>query len=113
MKTFTVNAFGEKTQVFCTRGKYVNGTLGIEVFEMNPDYDYPEPFGALTVNLDHPAQSATRAFVKTYSENEGWAEELLKLIGAEPTGITVQSGFATLPLYDFSKSSMEKYENPD
>ena len=113
MKTFTVNAFGEKTQVFCTRGKYANGTLGIEVFEITPDCDYPEPYGTLTVNLNDPAQSATRAFVKLYNENEGWAKELLGLMGAVPTGITLRSGLAAYPLYDFSKAVMEKYENPD
>lgn len=66
-------------------------------------------FATLTVNLDGYTgaglQSDTRTFVDT--NNCPWAEKFLRENGiAKPTGIVMQSGFCSYPLYEFDLSKL-------
>ena len=99
-KVFKVNLFGSEYKVFVMKDQYRLGGMALTVWEINADGE-PEPFGTLTVYMDQFIKD-TCAFVKNYSENETWAEDLAVAIGGKPTGITCQSGYVSVPLYDFS-----------
>ena len=101
LRKYKIDFCGEETTVYLMPMNYSNnGTLAIEMCTFDEELHYAEPFGHLTKNLCDPRQSATRAFVKTYGENEGWAEELADRIGRK-TGHEVRSGYIAIPLYEF------------
>ena len=100
LRQFEISFFGSKISVYVVPMFYANGTLALKVYCYEQKYQDYEPFGVLTVNLEHQLQSDDRAFVKTYSENEKWAEELAGQIG-EYSGVTARSGYVSLPLYRF------------
>jgi hypothetical protein len=105
---FDITAFGKKEKVICVPRQYQNETLAIEVLSYEKDYDDWGTYGILTTNLDDYRQSDTRAFVKTYSENEGWATKLLNMIGAKKTRISATNGWVDFPLYEFDLSKIVK-----
>ena len=105
-KVFTFHAFGQRHRVIITHETYAsNGTLALRVLEIvseGPD-TYLEPWGMLTMNVEADGvmhQGEKDAFVKNYSENEGWAENLASLIGTEQ-GVWAHVGHALAPLYEF------------
>lgn len=100
LRQYEISFYGNQISVFVVPMFYGNGSLALKVFSYEPEYQDYEPFGVLTVNLEHQLQSNDRAFVKTYSENEEWAEELAGQIG-EYSGVTAQSAYVSLPLYRF------------
>lgn len=95
LKPFRISFYGKEYTVYLIPQKYYNNTLAIEVYE-----DNYEPFGTLTVNMSNGLQASNRAFVKNYSENEQWAEELANQIGTR-LNIYANSGFVSVPLYEF------------
>lgn len=105
-KVFSFRAFGQRHRVIVTQERYSsNGTLALQVMEIIRDGldSYLEPWGMLTVNVEDDYvihQSEREAFVKNYSENEGWAEEIASLIGTEQ-GVWAHLGHAQAPLYEF------------
>lgn len=106
VKFFTINAFGKEFEVFVEKTEYrSNGALALCVNEWDEEYQILEPFGNLTVNLEGISEvmPLTHAFVKDYSENEGWALDLARQIGGRPTGDVADNGFVRVPLWDFSK----------
>ena len=94
------------------RGEYRDGSLAVTVEEEYYDEvfggDICEPFGCLTVNLAPYSgtaallQNGDHAFVKDWSENEGWADALASTIGAKPLGVFVPCGYVKARLWDFS-----------
>lgn len=107
-KVFPIVAFGNKYDVIVVSRQYnSDGTLALEVLDIvdNEDHNdqaYVEPFGTLTVNMSSDLQSGTQAFVKSYSENEDWADKLAEAIGGKKTNISKQAGYASVSLWDFS-----------
>ena len=104
-KVFVVKTpYGTYPMIVAER-QYGNGGLALEAIscaDIGDGYLEPEDsFGILTVNLG--TASKLCQFVKNYSENEGWAEELARAIGGKDTGIREQTGFVTVPFYDFSQ----------
>ena len=114
METYEINAFGRKITVRLEALRYgklphCDDPLAIRVIEVHPDGE-EEPYGTLTLNLDpwtgRSFQSEKRAFVKIYSENEGWAQELLRLLegkgAARNTGLYIENTWGVrYPLYEF------------
>lgn len=83
-RVFTCHAFGSEHRCILVPGFYRNGTLAIRVLDINgPEENaFAEPFGVLTVNHDdNRFQTLTDAYIKTYTENEGWALELAAQAG--------------------------------
>lgn len=105
-KVFKIKMFGTEYEVIVLARTYrVDNSLALEV--MNIEDGELEPFGVLTVNIGNMVmQSDTNAFVKTYSENEGWAKDLAKKIGGVDTGLLASNGYVTFPLFDFSNLSI-------
>ena len=108
-KTIQVTAFGRVRTLVAQTAEYGNGrlaiTLGEPIDPNSEDYAfYPEgiePFGVLTVNLAAPCPEK-HAYIKTWSENEGWAEEAARALGGKPTRYAFPTGYVTAPLWDFS-----------
>ena len=107
-KVFPIVAFGNKYDVIVVPRQYqIDRTLALEVFdivddEQHNDQTYFELFGTLTVNMSSDLQSNTQAFVKSYSENEEWADKLAEAIGGKKTNISKQAGYVNVSLWDFS-----------
>lgn len=99
---YKISAFGRIRNLFMVPTKYrENGALAVVVNEVGHDGTV-EHFGVLTINLPQSPVSESFAFCKTYSENEGWAEALLKSAGAVKTNRFVYLRYATAVMYDFS-----------
>lgn len=107
-KVFPIVAFGNKYDVIVVPSQYqTDETLALQVLDIVYDEEhneltYFEPFGMLTVNMSSGLQSNTQAFVKSYSENEEWADKLAEAIGGKKTNISKQAGYASVSLWDFS-----------
>ena len=104
-KVFITNTpFGSYPLIVVER-RYGNDSLALEALSCRKfndgHYEIEDSFGIITVNLG--CQSKLCQFVKNYGENSGWAEELAKAIGGKDTGLTQQTGFVTVPFYDFSE----------
>lgn len=105
-RVFSFHAFGQEHEAIILKERYAsNGTLALQVMEIvsgGPD-TWTEPWGMLTVNVEQDRalhQSETAAFVKTYSENGGWAVGLAGMIGKE-AGVWAELPHADVPLYEF------------
>ena len=119
MKTYDITAFGQRTTVRLETLMYgpaphCEKPLAIRVIEILPDGE-EKTFGNLTVNLDpwthRQDQSETRAFAKTYEENEGWAQQIIDALvatgAAKKTDITLTNDRGiSFPLYEFDKEKM-------
>lgn len=102
-KIFEIEAFGNKEKVIVIPESYAYGNgLSLVVISIINDGLRLEPYGVLTLNLSRPLIDRHSAFVKNYSENSEWAEQLAKAIGGVDTGKTERAGFVRVPLYDFS-----------
>ena len=116
MKTYLVNSdYGPKTVRIPRYAHYIGlphnpKPLAIEVEALDGDGCW-EPYGVLTVNMDpwtdRQDQTGTRAFVKTYGENEGWAQELLDALAkdgaAKRLDTVLVNNYGTMfPLYEFN-----------
>lgn len=105
-RVFAFRAFGQEHEAIILEESYAsNGTLALQVMEIageGPDR-WIEPWGMLTVNVEDDCvihQSDCEAFVKNYSENEGWAVEIAAMIGEEE-GIWAELPHGEVPLYAF------------
>ena len=99
----TVAGLGRPT-LLVLRGTYVHGgSLALEVYSYDSSEGL-EPFATLTVNIPgtEGLTDGTHAFLKDWSENEGWAPELARLIGGKPTDTVYPTGYVTACLWDFS-----------
>lgn len=104
---YAISLFGTEYQVFVTREQYRQGDgLAIRVWYIDPDYDEPDVFGDLTVNIPGHVAPAGHAFIKNWSENEYWAETLASAIGGKPAGVYARSQFVNAPLWDFSQADI-------
>ncbi len=81
------------------RRKYSNGRTAIEAVSVEED----EPFGVLTVNVEAADIADDEIIVKTYSENEEWAPQVLAAFPENfiDTGRSVQTGWVSCPIYKF------------
>ena len=107
-KVFQVTAFNHKRNVIVTPREYMNGTLALVVMEIITAEDGVqdlEPYGVLTVNIEHPLQDETHAFVKAWSENAQWADDLASQIG-KPTDTVVPTGYVATRLWEFDLSKL-------
>lgn len=108
-RVFSFHAFGQEHRCILARETYAhNGTLAVQVLEIS-DWDGEtvlEPWGMLTANLEEMPvhQSGTDAFVKTYSENEGWALELASQVGTY-LEVDAMTSHAAFPLVRFDTDS--------
>lgn len=104
-RVFAFHAFSQEHRAILVQESYARGgTLAVRVLEVTDmgGETLLEPWGMLTVNLEALAhlQSGTDAFVKTYSENEGWAMELALQVGTY-LGVDAVAGHAAFPLFRF------------
>lgn len=114
LKEFKIEIEGKERTLFAVPGKNNHGTLQIIVYTTCPAKRDGTYFGTLTKDLDAPEQSDTMAYVKTYTENEGWAKQLADMIGKE-TGKIKKEGYVELPLYEFEieKCYSDEEDNPE
>lgn len=70
----TLNAKYIKGPVTLSKGWYSNGRLAVSIRAFDGT-----PVGKVTVNLPNAPCPEGEAYVKSYAENEGLAEELLRL----------------------------------
>ena len=115
MKIVEISISNTIHRLYVSRASYRGGDLAITVecdyFDEELGIRCREPFGTLTVNLvPYSSKAATfvhakpgLAFVKNWAENEEWAEALAIAIGGKPTGVSVLSGYVSVPLWDFSE----------
>lgn len=98
MKTFKVLLNGEERTVSFQTSTYRSGNLAVLLYTLEDDeWDL---WCDITVNLGSMFENETHAFVDTNNFPE--AERILAELGlAEDTGIKMQSGFCTYPLYSF------------
>lgn len=109
-RVFSINFFDETVNVIVKPCRYRNNnSLALTVEEICEDGesdDYTEPFGTLSSNLPQiTADVSDRYALKTYSENEGWAEQLAMQLG-KPTGRMFSSGYAVFPEYTFDEEKV-------
>ena len=102
-KVFPVTCFDEQYNVIVYPATYVHsGSLALQVLEVtHPEYG-PVPFGTLTVYLRDEIlpQDDSHAFVKNWSENDGWAMALAKKIGKD-SGLRGEAGYCLAPYFEF------------
>lgn len=108
-----LEVFGQKEKLFLIKDFYADGGgLAVNVMSLLDEEEFgeiAEPYGCLTVNIPGYPTDEQHAFLKTYSENEEWAERLARAAGAEPTGFVLTNNYGTkFPLYDFSKVNFIK-----
>lgn len=98
MKT-TINAFGNDVAIELVTQEYQNGRTAIQAIDLSDHC----PWGTLTVNVPEVELEDDEIIVKTYSENEAWAPQVLENLKEhfEPTGKAVSSGHVTMPVYRF------------
>jgi hypothetical protein len=79
-------------------GGYNNLTPCIAAFT-----DDDQQFGRLTVNIDQEPLWPGEVIIKTYSENESWAPQVLKNLPHvfQDTGRVAESGYVKCPIYKF------------
>ena len=81
--------------------QYADGQLALTSTCYDKEYDFWEPFGTFTVNLnynDNDPAPEDCAYLDT--NNMPNVEDWIKENGlGEPTGLTKQSGYCTYPLY--------------
>lgn len=104
-RVFAFQAYGAFHRCILVEHVYTcNGTLAVQVLEIledGPDR-WLEPWGMLTANVENGEpfhQSGTAAFIKTYSENSGWALAIADEVGTYQ-GVDAVMGHAVLPLYE-------------
>lgn len=132
MKKYIINHYGQH-EVMLSICSYrplphCETPLAIEVLcpaeeeDDEEDGPYMESYGTLTVNMDpytgRKDQGENRAFIKTYSENDPWAMQLINALKEEGiaryAGKMVQGGFGqTLPLYEFDLEKLRAVAVPD
>lgn len=93
------------TDGFIVKGKYENGNLAL-VMISEDEYGYQEDVAVITSNLGKLLPD-NQAYVKTYSENTGIMEALVKSgIVEEILGESV-NGYASFPLVKFNLDEVE------
>jgi hypothetical protein len=72
-------------------------------------------FGRLTINVPGVELQPGEIIVKNYSENEAWVPQVLRNLSQYfvPTGITVKSGFVTMPIYKFIEVAQHENQSDD
>jgi len=115
-RVFSITAFNRYYNVIVTKEQYLNGKLALMVLNLIDNGDFnnqtrTELFGMLTTNISSCLSNDTEAFVKTYSENEEWAEDLAVAIGGIKENISVPAGYEEIPLYDFNNLNIYADEN--
>ena len=93
---------GESYLVELVQSNYVdNNNLYLGLFDPQNG-----PFGDLTVNIkDLPYNQAA-----VNVNNGPWVEQFIKLHNlGEPTGLMLQSGFCTYPIYQFDMKRIEEF----
>ena len=103
-RIFSIHAFGRDIKVILAKGNYSNdSSLAIKVYEIENRNElfHLEPFGMLTVNMGVPVGDNAQC-IKTWSENEEWAEALADKIG-DCAGYSFTNGYVKAPLYIFKQ----------
>ena len=79
-------------------GEYQNSRPCIAAFT-----DDNRPFGRITVNIDQEPLEQDEVIIKTYSENESWAPQVLKNLPHvfQDTGRLAETGYVKCPIYRF------------
>lgn len=104
MKTFIYeNEFG-KFNLTLRAEKYMNNdTLAVAADNVDDD----DVFGILTVNLNHPLQDGTHAFVDTNNYGKAIMDFLRDNRIAKYAGTIAQNGFCTYPLFKFNLKTLK------
>lgn len=94
----------QEYEVKVNKTQYYNGNLAITLDCYDEEYDFWEPYGNLTVNLDRKLP-ADQAYVDTNNLPNAEAFIAENHLG-EPTGDYGFSGFCCYPLYRFYESEV-------
>lgn len=94
MKTFTINQFGESTEVYIRQRNYPNGRPALELIDASDNI----PYTVASVNLPDVLLDENEILIKDYSENEGILDFLVQNKIVYPTERGVQSGFVWIPV---------------
>jgi hypothetical protein len=99
MKEVEIDAVGGKLKVFLRESEYSNGRKAIVAI----DAECGQPWGMLTVNVVEAVLLPDEMIVKTYSENEGWALQIVELFPElfESAGWDATVGRVSCPVYRF------------
>ena len=108
MATITYESYGEKYELSFRIDRYSNND-NLAILAMCKDEDgFVEPYGNLTVNIE-----------KLNKDNWGCVDtnnwrDAIDLIEQNklgtPTGMVLQSGYCTYPVYEFDMNELKKYE---
>ncbi len=92
-----INHFGKTFDVTLRTSLYGNGNLAVVLDCENVDEDgggYTEVFATLSVNVEGVLLPANQFVAKTYSENAGLNEQLIKAGLFKDTGRRAMAGYA-------------------
>lgn len=88
-----------------------DNALAIQLYCIDKDYGFEEPFATLTVclGLDKIIKpNDNRSFLDT--NNCSWSEEFVEKYNlGKPTGFNGVSGYCTYPLYEWNIEELKKY----
>ena len=89
-----INFLGDTYHVEPVIQRYTDGNLAVQVLCADG------PFGMLSTNVDGVQLAPNEFCVKTWSENDPWALDLIRQCPQfENTGRTFRSGFVSGPIY--------------
>ena len=74
-------------------GKYSNGRMAVEYYVQTPDDEYPECACTATINIPDEHLELDEIIVKSYGENDGLYECMLKAGHIGPATRKVYNGF--------------------
>jgi hypothetical protein len=101
--TGNVDLLGCPTRLTLMEGQYDNGRTAIVAIVGG------EPYGTLTVNMPEVEQGDGEIFVKTWSENEHWAGQLLKAVPElfTDTGQRIAASYVQASVWRFTRPREE------
>jgi hypothetical protein len=98
----SINFLGDSRDVYIETGRYPNDRLAVQLIEGGDD------FATVSVNLPDEAIGLNEFAFKTYSENEGLFEELLRVNVIELTGRVTRS--MLLPICRLTETKREPHD---
>lgn len=96
----TVDVFGKQFKISLDVGRYSNDRVAISAI----DEEDGDMFGRLTVNLPEEELGPDEIFVKTWSENKVWVQQVLAAMPHvfQDTGRKAQAGYTEAAIWKFT-----------
>lgn len=109
--TIEYESYGTKYQIWFEITSYQNNdNIAVMAMCIDPEYNFPEPYGTLTVNIDK--LEPPLACIDTNNWRD--AIELIEKydLGTD-TGQRIQSGYCTYPVYELNLNNIKKYDGKE